>query len=128
MNRKGFTLIELLVTVALLAIISMISFVSINNAINEGKKKDCKSLVGSIKSATKEYVSDNRYGALNIANFNAKVLIDNNYLSGPIYDPFDKNTKIDASKVTITITLNKDETVKDITIGGTTVLTDCMPK
>jgi len=61
MNKKGFTLIELIATIALLAIISVISFVSINGVIQESKVKDCENLKSSIKTAAKEYVSDNRY-------------------------------------------------------------------
>ena len=61
MNKKGFTLVELVATIALLGIIAIISFVSINGVINQSKVDNCKSLVGNIKSAAKEYVSDNRY-------------------------------------------------------------------
>ena len=61
MDNKGFTLIELIATIALLAVISVISFVSINGVIKESKVKDCENLKSSIKTAAKEYVSDNRY-------------------------------------------------------------------
>ena len=60
MNNKGFTLVELIATIALLAVIAIISFVSINEVINQSKVNDCKNLLFSIKSAAKEYVSDNR--------------------------------------------------------------------
>lgn len=124
MNNKGFTLIELLVTVALLSVIATISFVSINNIIKESKVNNCKSIVDSIKSATSEYVSDNRYGTLNIDGFNAKILIDNNYLKGPIYDPFTKN-EINAENIKITITLNRDYTLQKATITEPNVLVTC---
>ena len=124
MNNKGFTLIELLVTVALLSVIATISFVSINNIIKESKVNDCKSIVDSIKSATSEYVSDNRYGTLNIDGFNAKILIDNNYIKNPIYDPFTKN-EINAENIKITITLNRDYTLQKATITEPNVLVTC---
>ena len=52
MNRKGFTLIELVATIALLANIAIISFVSINGVIDKSKIDNCKSLVSNIKSAS----------------------------------------------------------------------------
>ena len=61
MNNKGFTLIELIATIALLAVISIISFVSVNGVINQNKVNNCESLMMNIKTAAKEYVSDNRY-------------------------------------------------------------------
>ena len=102
MNRKGFTLIELIVTIALLSVVSIISFVSITGIINDSKEKDCNNLVKSIKSATKDYISDNRYNNVFISNvtgyntydMSAKILTDENYLSSPITNPFDNKTDI----------------------------------
>ena len=113
MNRKGFTLIELLVTIALLAIIVIISFVSINKVIEQSKVNNCKSLVSSIKSATSEYVSDNRYkrdfikevGGKTIMKIYATRLVEGNYLSSPILNPFDKS-EVEPGKIEILITFN----------------------
>lgn len=138
MNRKGFTLIELIVTIALLAVVSIISFVSITGIINDSKEKDCNNLVKSIKSATKDYISDNRYNNVFISNvfisnvtgyntydMSANILTDENYLSSPITNPFDTKSEIEPSSITIEITLNKDYTVKNISISNPDVLENC---
>ena len=126
MKRKGFTLIELVATIALLAIIAIISFVSINSVINQSKVSNCKSLVANIKSAAKEYVSDNRYKLDNNNNLiiTAKTLIDGKYLSSPIINPFD-SSEISSDDVTITIELNSDYTAKNVTIGAPSILVNC---
>ena len=62
MNKKGFTIVELLVTVALLAIISIISVISITSFINKNKENNYEILKNTILEASKEYVTDNRYG------------------------------------------------------------------
>ena len=136
MNRKGFTLIELIVTIALLAVVSIISFVSITNIINDSKEKNCNNLVKSIKSATKDYISDNRYNNVFVSNvtdyytyytyyMSAKILTDENYLSSPITNPFDTKSEIEPSSIKIEITLNKDYTVKNISISDPAVLKNC---
>ena len=135
MNRKGFTLIELIVTIALLAVVSIISFVSITGIINDSKEKDCNNLVKSIKSATKDYISDNRYNDDFLSLFNritddtyymsANILTDENYLSSPITNPFDTKSEIEPSSIAIEITLNKDYTVKNISISNPAVLENC---
>ena len=135
MNRKGFTLIELIVTIALLAVVSIISFVSITGIINDSKEKDCNNLVKSIKSATKDYISDNRYNDDFLSLFkritddtyymSANILTDENYLSSPITNPFDTKSEIEPSSITIEITLNKDYTVKNISISNPDVLENC---
>lgn len=115
MNNKGFTLIELIATIALLAIIAIISFVSINGALSDSNVSNCKSLVSSIKSAVKEYVSDNRYGTID-KDILASDLVNWKYLSGPVVDPFD-NTKEITNNIYINIILNdSDNTVDDIII------------
>ena len=123
-KKNGFTLIELLVTIALLAVIVTISFVSINAAIEKNKTNSCNSLKESIKTAGKEYVSDKRYDnsyIKNVKNYTttvkAKTLIDENYLTGPIVNPFTKED-IDSSKITLTVNLYSDYTVKSISITG----------
>ena len=123
MNRKGFTLIELVVTIALLAIIAVISFVSISGVIKQSKVSNCNDLVNNIKSATKDYVSDNRYGVIN-TNITAETLISGKYLSGPIVNPFD-NTDISPGSVRIKIELNTDYTTKNIIIDAPDILKNC---
>ena len=129
MNNRGFTLIELIATIALLAVVAMVSFVSINGVIEESKVNDCEQLVMSIKSATKEYVSDNRYN--NIFNsvydkvtIDASHLTNGNYLSSPIINPFD-NEEIEPSSISIEITLNNNYTVKEVTIAAPSSLKEC---
>lgn len=135
MNNKGFTLIELLATIALLAVIATISFVAISGVIEEGKKKDCETLVNNIKSATNEYVSDNRYNN----DFVNKVVKDNgekkltidasyltggDYLKGDIINPFNK-VKITPSTIKINITLNDNYTVKQVKVLNNDVEINC---
>ena len=131
MNNKGFTLIELIVTIALLAIILTISFVSITAVINSNKEEQCNNLVNSIKSASEEYVSDNRYNSEFIKSVRNKsitidgsYLVNNNYLNGSIVNPFN-NKEIDASSIKLTITLNNDYTVSSISIDEPAVLKEC---
>ena len=73
--KNGFTLIELIATIALLAIIAIISFVSINGVVNQSKVNNCESLMMNIKTAAKEYVSDNRYNFNNNNSFKIKLII-----------------------------------------------------
>ena len=114
LNNKGFTLIELIATIALLAVIAIISFVSINGVVNQSKVNDCESLIMNIKSATKEYASDNRYGSIN-KNITAQDLINGKYLSSPIINPFTKED-IDASTIKINITLKDDYSADVISV------------
>ena len=121
MNNKGFTLIELVATIALLAVISLISFVSINTVIDKSKVSNCENLIKSIKNASKEYVSDNRYTNIisgSEVKIDAKKLVDGKYLNGPITNPFN-NDEIDPEDISITIYLANDYSVdpkKDIVI------------
>ena len=136
MNNRGFTLIELIVTIALLAIISVISFVSISKAIEQGRKNDCISLVENIKSATNEYVSDNRYNkeftsqvtstmdGENEYRLTAATLINGNYLKGPIKDPYN-NDEIEPGSIEILVTLKPNYTVRKVEILGPDVLKEC---
>lgn len=121
MNNRGFTLIELVATIALLAVVSIISYVSITKVIEESKKSDCEKLIMSIKSAAKEYVSDNRYSdrfyspdvlERNFFIYLNEDLINNKYLSGPIKNPFTgKNVEEDA---VIQVKFNDDWSLKSV--------------
>ena len=133
MNRKGFTLIELIVTIALLAVIAVISFVSISKVLEQGKVNDCNSLVGNIKTATNEYISDNRYNREFVNTviddkviITADTLINGSYLSGPIINPYDNKTEIPASSIVIEVTLRSDDyTVGKIEINSPDTLKAC---
>ena len=112
MNNKGFTLVELIATIALLAIISIISFVSINAVIDSSKINEWNALVNSIKSATKEYVSDNRYNN----DFDiTKIKVSDLNLTGSLINPFEDKELTD-SDVKISVTLNPDYTAKKIEV------------
>lgn len=126
MNSKGFTLIELIATIALLSIIAVISFVSISGVIKKGKVNDCENLVMNIKSAVKEYVSDNRYNftSSNTFEITGDVLINNKYLTGPIVNPF-SNSNFEPGDIIMRIELNNDYTVKNITIEAPSILNNC---
>ncbi|MGN1358585.1 MAG: type II secretion system protein, partial [Bacilli bacterium] len=127
MNNKGFTLIELLATIALLAVIATISFVAISGVIEQGKVRDCETLVNNIKSATSEYVSDNRYNNIfssKVATINASDLTNGNYLKGDIINPFNK-VKITPSTIKINITLNDNYTVKQVKVLNNDVEINC---
>ena len=128
MNRKGFTLIELIATIALLAIIALISFVSISSVIKKNKTNSCNTLVDNIKGAANEYVSDHRYDEKFVdsditvdednrmtVSVDANTLIEGNYLSGNITDPF-TNEKINGSRIDVDIALNDDYTVSYVTV------------
>ena len=128
MNNKGFTLIELVATIGLLAVISIISYVSINKVLIESKISDCEQLVMSIKSAAKDYISDNRYNLTSNSNveINALYLINNKYLTGPIVDPFNKTEITDdgLKNIKIIVELNPDYAVKKINIEAPSFLID----
>ena len=131
MNNKGFTLIELVATISLLGVLAIISFVSITGILSQSKVNDCENLVNSIKSAAKEYVSDNRYNN-SFDSDNDKVveievfdLISGDYLSGPVMNPFDNSQEIDSTTIIVKIELNNDYTAKNITIEAPTILNNC---
>lgn len=116
-DNKGFTLIELIITIALLAVISIISFVSITGVINQSKINDCESLLLNIKSAAKEYVSDQRYSlsSKDDLNITAERLVTAKYLSSPIKNPF-SNEEITPSSIKIEIKLKEDYSADTVTI------------
>lgn len=127
MNNKGFTLIELIVTIALLAVIATISFVAISGVIQSSKNRECEALKGNIESVVRDYASDNRYNKSFIngivdykTNINVQVLLDENYLKGPIKNPYTKEdySASELNAINISIVFNRDYTVKDMTVNG----------
>lgn len=60
-NNKGFTLIELLASIVILSILIAIMVPSVNYLIEKNKNDNYDNLKKSILSATKVYISDNRY-------------------------------------------------------------------
>lgn len=127
MNNKGFTLIELIATIALLAVIATISFVAISGVIQSSKNRECEALKGNIESVVRDYASDNRYNKSFIngivdykTNINVQVLLDENYLKGPIKNPYTKEdySVLELNAINISIVFNRDYTVKDTTVNG----------
>lgn len=127
MNNKGFTLIELIATIALLAVIATISFVAISGVIQSSKNRECEALKGNIESVVRDYASDNRYNKDFIngivdykTNINVQVLLDENYLKGPIKNPYTKEdySVLELKGINISIVFNRDYTVKDTTVNG----------
>lgn len=109
MNKKGFTIVELLVTITLLAIISTISVISITSFINKNKENNYEILKNTILQASKEYVTDNRYGNID-SSITAQYLLDNHYITSGLTDP-KTGKNIDLNSVVITITYqNKNYT------------------
>lgn len=127
MNNKGFTLIELIATIALLAVIATISFVAISGVIQSSKNRECEALKGNIESVVRDYASDNRYNKSFIngivdykTNINVQVLLDENYLKGPIKNPYTKEdySASELNAINISIVFNRDYTVKDAEVKG----------
>ena len=109
MNKKGFTIVELLVTITLLAIISTIAAISITSFINKNKENNYEILKNTILEASKEYVTDNRYGNID-SSITAQYLLDNHYITSGLTDP-KTGKNIDLNSVVITITYqNKNYT------------------
>ncbi len=102
MNKKGFTIVELLVTITLLAIISTIATISITSFINKNKENNYEILKNTILQASKEYVTDNRYGSVE-SSITAQYLLDNHYITSGFTDP-KTGKNIDLNSVIITIT------------------------
>ena len=133
-NNKGFTLIELITTIALLAVIVLISFVSVNRVIEKSKVNDCNSIAANIKTASTEYAADNRYKKEFIDGINkvdmeyyltAEDLVNNNYLTNKIIDPFTKD-EILLDDVFITIKFNNNYTVNKVIIEEPDILNTCV--
>lgn len=109
MNKKGFTIVELLVTITLLAIISTIAVISITSFINKNKENNYEILKNTILEASKEYVTDNRYGDIQ-STITGQFLLDNHYITSSLIDP-KTGKNIDLNSIVITITYqNKNYT------------------
>lgn len=120
MNKSGFTLIELVATLLLLSVISLISYVSIFNMIKDSNDKECENIKITLTNAAKSYISDNRYSnntwgsSLEIT---AKTLVDNNYITGEITNPYTKEV-INSNTIRIIIDLDSNYTPKKIQVAG----------
>ena len=131
LNSKGFTLVELLATIVILGVISAIAMVSIDSMIDNSQITECENLLLSIKSATKDYVSHNRFG-LSSKSFTKTVndLVSDGFLSEPVTNPFNKEkykkNDDELKNMEIYIELNDDYTYKTATIkNGSGLLIIC---
>ena len=107
MNNKGYTLIELIVTIALLAIISTISFVAINSAIQKSKDKECENIRNSLKSAAVVYFSNHRYDSTTKTEVTYSELQAEKVITGDtVKDPY-TGSNLDTSGIKV----KKDGTV-----------------
>ena len=112
LNNKGFTLIELLAVVIILSILLTIMVPSVNYLIDKNKEDNYKQLEKSIISATKVYLSDNRYNIIlaygdelcgdgeveeNIASINENDLIDSKILISTLVGSKDLTTNSDGN-------------------------------
>ena len=61
MNRKGFTLVEVLVVLAITALLLLVLVPNVFVMINKNNTKSCNNLIKNIESATKMYVTNNKY-------------------------------------------------------------------
>ena len=61
LNNKGFSLIEVLAVIVILGILAAIMIPTTTKMIKQNKEDNYKSLKKSIITATKVYISDNRY-------------------------------------------------------------------
>lgn len=98
MNNKGFTLIELMATIAIMALVSILAYPSIRNALSSNKASSCKYYEKSLVIAAKSYIQKESpdivegNGGSFPTNFNItmQTLIDTGYI-----EPYnDKSTKI----------------------------------
>lgn len=99
MDDKGFTLIELIATVAIMALVSILAYPSIRNALSSNKASSCKYYEKSLVIAAKSYIQKESpdiiesSGGTFPSNFNItmQTLIDTGYI-----EPYnDKSTKIE---------------------------------
>lgn len=123
MNNKGFTLIEVMATIAILGVIAIISFVSVTAIVKSNKTDQCNNIIESIKMASIEYVSDNRYNSSftgQVSNNNVTIsggtLLAGRYLNKEIINPFTKDNV--TNSISITINLKDDYTVNTVSVTG----------
>lgn len=99
-NKKGFTLVELLAVITIMAIIGVIAVISIDGMMDEANKTECESIVKSLKSAAKDFVSDARYsdyfeGLKDVGFANVGLMMDGGYFSKKVENPFTKEDVTD---------------------------------
>ena len=130
LNRKGFTLVELLATIVILGVIAAIAMVSIDRVLDNSQITECENILLSIKSATKEYISDHRFDLSGKSiTMNVNDLVVGGFLSEPITNPFDKtkyyknDQKLEDLK--IYITLNADYTYQSAEIKASNKIITC---
>lgn len=87
-NRKGFTLIEVILVLAIIAIIITILAPNILSLLSENDKRSCHSLVNSIETAARTYVTNNKYDlgftcTNEVVTFSIKTLVNAGALTLP---------------------------------------------
>ena len=121
MNNRGFTLIELIVTIALLALISTISVSVIGNIRGKHNVNSYYELLKNVESASKLYVTDNRYNLKSVGidikcpnnntfTISLQKLVDSGYLTTDNNEikNFDGSTlTLSENKVTVTYDCTK---------------------
>ena len=58
MNKKGFTLVELLAVIAILAIVTGLAMLSINNAYKNSREKILEDYISNIENSAINYVQN----------------------------------------------------------------------
>lgn len=101
MSNKGFTLIELIATIVIMALVSLLAYPSIRNALSSNKTTSCKYYEKSLVIAAKSYIQkeggdiiegNGGYFPASL-NITMQELINTGYIDA--YN--DKNTKIQGS-------------------------------
>lgn len=88
-NKKGFTLIELIITIAIVSILSLIAFISINQYVATAKEVADKTNLRTLNNITSYYRitienSDPFIDNSNSSNDLMEVLVENGQLTSPI--------------------------------------------
>lgn len=117
MNKKGFTLVEVILVIVIMAILLLILVPNVLVLLNKNNKKACENLKDNIASATKMYVTNNKYDlgfscSNNAKDITLKTLIDTDYLksdsSGKITNPIDDSLVPLTTTVTVTYDCNNN--------------------